>query len=111
MTLTAKITGNKRKRLTISIPLGTLKYAFKWWPNNVNDEGDEPGYRVIDDAAFMKAVRDALHIEEEDGSNRIHKMLDEAFERVLEDCDSGTEEIRKGKAHTNHDAQDAGEGR
>lgn len=95
--LTAKITGNKRKRLTISIPLGALKYSFKWWPGNVNDEGDGPGFRVVDDTAFLEAVCDALHIEEEDGSNRIHRMFDEAFERVLEDCDSGTEEIKATK--------------
>lgn len=94
--LTAKITGNKRKRLMISIPIGTLKRAFKLWPGNVTGKGDCPGFRVVDGTAFLEAVRYALTNEEE-GRNGIHKLFDEAFERVLEDYNSGTEEIKATK--------------
>jgi hypothetical protein len=70
--------------LTIEIGVDTLKGAAEraecfWRPVT-----DKSGLVVSNALQFARDVRTALNDEEEDGTTRIHRMFDAAFEYVAE---------------------------
>ena len=48
---------------------------------------------MTDEAVFAQSVANALNAEEEDGSTPITRMLDKAFEHVIEWGEDGIEEV------------------
>lgn len=78
--------------LVIRIPIDTLAWAANHGPLN---NGEVPMFRVTDNALFAGSVALALEREDEDGSTPVTRMFDAAFERAIEDCDSGVELLDK----------------
>ena len=79
---------------TIRIQVGSnvLAFATENHPE-LQDEEAEPRCRVTDPAEWMKSVKLALDSEEEDGTTLVHKMLDAAIMRALEQGYEGVDEI------------------
>ena len=82
------------EELVIRIGISTLAFAATKGPyfdNIVMDHDcDEDAVKVTDEAEFAKSILAALEEEEEDGSTRVHKMLDSAAEFA---CEQGYEGI------------------
>lgn len=49
-------------------------------------------YKVIDPAAFAKELARELNDEDDDGTTRIHRMLDKAIEGAIDQGAEGIEE-------------------
>ena len=75
--------------LTISIGVSTLCHALKHGPAFESDASGEP--EITDEDTFVREVARALERDEEDGTNRIHRMLDAAAEEAIQD---GAEGVR-----------------
>lgn len=86
----AVIEGNN---IVIRVPVSTLPIAFEHWPDAPRDAEGDPLYRVTDAATFAKGVARYLNDESEDGTTRIHRMLDDAMNEALEQGEEGVEEI------------------
>jgi hypothetical protein len=84
-------------RLVISIPVKDLTFAAEnregnfEYDESVNDY--KPAGRVTNKAEFASEVRYELCREEEDGSTRLTRMFDAAFEAAIENGCFGWEEI------------------
>jgi len=81
-------------RLVISIGIRCFANAIEWAPgfvkhNEATLEFDRP--KVTDPAKFAEAVADALRDEEEDGTTRVHRMLDAAAEEAVNQGADGIE--------------------
>lgn len=57
--------------------------------------GHDPDYKVTDPAAFAKEVVSALNDEDEEGTTRIHKMFDGAFDEAVNQGAQGVELIEQ----------------
>lgn len=71
-------------RLVISVSIGTLANAARHSDYFFRCAEDGLSLKITDDAAFAESVADALNAEEEDGSTPITRMMDKAFERVVD---------------------------
>lgn len=98
MSKTQRLTvGIEKDELVIRIGIDTLTFAFEYSEmNNPFDEDGDSGefirqYRVIDMAKFAEDVVTELNVEEEDGTTPLHRLLDQAFESVLENGGFGIE--------------------
>lgn len=81
-------------RIVISIGLDCLQTAIEASPSMEgfeDDDGNQKFPKVTDAEVFAKEVVMALENEEEDGTNLIHKMFDEAFEYIGENGAEGIE--------------------
>lgn len=80
-------------RLVISLRIGTLAHAAAH--SDYFDRCVIQGtpLKITDEAVFAKSVAFALNAEEEDGSTPITRMLDKAFEHVVEWGEEGIEEV------------------
>jgi hypothetical protein len=80
----------------ISIGVETLANAIAFGLNWETDPDDEcAGWRITDPNVFAGSVVRVLMDEEEDGTTLVHRMLDTAGERVVEDGAAGVEEIER----------------
>jgi hypothetical protein len=79
--------------IVIRVPIDVLPIAFKYWPGAPRNNNGEPRYVVTDAATFAKGVVHYLNDEKEDGTTRIHRMLDDAMNEALEQGEEGVEEI------------------
>ena len=75
--------------LLISIGVSALCTAVKAGPGFEADDG--PQLVITDEDVFVRAIVAELEREEEDGSTRIHRMLDGAAEEALEQGAEGVE--------------------
>ena len=75
--------------VTISIGVSTLCNALKGGPAFETDSEEEP--EITDEDVFVRAVLEELEREEEDGSNRVHRMFDAAAEEAIS---QGAEGVR-----------------
>ncbi|TVV75565.1 hypothetical protein [Sphingomonas solaris] len=75
-------------RLLISIGTGLLVHAV----TNGSDFWDEVELVVTDPEAFAAAIAAELEHEEEDGTTPVHRMLDKAAERAVENGCDGVDE-------------------
>ena len=85
MPLTVKI--SKSGAITIRLAKSDIKRAAVWLPDFEHyDEksGDILVPKVIDPAAFAKAVYYQLYHEEEDGTTIVHRMFDDAIKEAVE---------------------------
>ncbi len=69
----------ENNQLVIRIGIDTLAYAVE-----AGDSFQEGEGKVIDKAAFAKDLTFALQEEEEDGTNRVHRLFDDAAIAVVE---------------------------
>lgn len=75
-------------RLVISIGVETLRHAIALSPYMLNFENPgEP--KIIDVDVFAEDLLDELEREEEDGTTLIHRALDKAAERAIENGSEG----------------------
>jgi len=82
------------KVLSISIGVNTLAFALEHIPKYYSD----PAYKSTNNDAFAVDVRDELKREEEDGTNPIHLLLDEAMNKAIENGSAFVEEIPNEKS-------------
>lgn len=84
--------------IVIRVPISAIPIAFAAHPQAPeNDQGD-PLYAVTDAATFAKGIVRYLNEESEDGTTRIHIMLDSAMMEALEQGEEGIEQIRAADA-------------
>lgn len=76
-----------RKKLTISIGIGTLAHVAANCPLLVEHPGEtwEPFAKVTDPAELARDVKRALEAEEEDGTTPLHTLLDKAISDAFDD--------------------------
>lgn len=74
--------------LRVSIGKSILAIAATAIPNTGWDEG---ALKITDKEAFAKAVLHELRREEEDGTTLVHRMLDKAMLRAIEQGCEGVE--------------------
>lgn len=79
--------------IVIRIPTAAIPVAFEAWPDAPRNDEADPLYRVTDAATFAKGIVRYLNDESEDGTTRIHLMLDSAMNEALEQGEEGVEEI------------------
>ena len=79
--------------IVISVPISEVPAAFDAWPGAPRNDNGDPLYRVTDAATFAKGIVRYLNDESEDGTTRIHLMLDSAMNEALEQGEEGVEEI------------------
>lgn len=81
--------------LVIRVGISTLCTAVRQCPvvdyAVMEADGDECAVEITDEAVFAKAILDALNDEEEDGSTRVHRMLDSAANEAIEHGCEGIE--------------------
>jgi hypothetical protein len=74
------------EKITIEIPISTLVFSFKYYPNGID------GQKVItgEERAFAEIVAKHLHdeIDQETGASHITQMTDGLFEYI---CDGSIE--------------------
>ena len=75
--------------LTISIGIGVLAYAVQ-----MNENSWESGWRIADIPVFAKEVLRELERDDETGATRVHRLLEDAAEEVLEQGGDGIEDFR-----------------
>jgi hypothetical protein len=87
--------GVEGDELVIRIGVDTLQFAFETGEDNqpFDDKANDfrRSWKVVDKHKFAKGVGNALCDEEEDGSTRLTKVLDEAYICAVED-DMGVDE-------------------
>lgn len=83
-------------KLTISIGIDTLAYAFEngWRGENLGRPRN-PFYKVTDPFNFAKEVRNALWAENEVGATTISDVLDAACLAAVDDGAQGIRELRE----------------
>lgn len=86
---TARIEGDQ---IVIRVPISTLPIAFDACPDAPRDDKAEATYIVTDAPTFAKGIVHYLNDESEDGTTRIHRMLDSAMLEALEQGEEGVEE-------------------
>lgn len=79
--------------IVIRVPIAAIPVAFEAWPDAPRNDEADPLYRVTDAATFAKGIVRYLNDESEDGTTRIHLMLDSAMNEALEQGEEGVEEI------------------
>ena len=77
--------------LVIRVPARVLAFATNNHPDYWDGENDKQRVKVTDPKQWMKAVRDALEHEEEDGSNMLTAVLDKAIAHAVEQGEEGIE--------------------
>ena len=85
----------ENEELVIRIGISALAFAVRRGPyidQIVMDQGgDEDAVKITDEGVFAQAILESLHDEEEDGSTRVHRMLDDAAEYSIENGCEGIE--------------------
>ena len=79
--------------IVIRVPISAIPVAFEAWPDAPRNDEADPLYSVTDAATFAKGIVRYLNDESEDGTTRIHLMLDSAMNEALEQGEEGVEEI------------------
>lgn len=79
--------------IIIRIPIAAIPVAFEAWPGAPRDAEGRDLYKVTDAYVFAKGIVHYLNAESEDGTTRIHLMLDSAMNEALEQGEEGVEEI------------------
>lgn len=83
------------EELIIRIGISTLAGAIRLSPYIdgivMDHDGDENVVDITDEAVFADAIREAMQIEEEDGTTPIHRMFDSAAEWAIEQGCEGIE--------------------
>jgi hypothetical protein len=72
--------------LVISIGVDIIKHAV-----TVGRSYGLCDVKITDENKFLNALCTELKVEEEDGTNRIHRVFDDAVSSLLEDPDGGIE--------------------
>lgn len=83
----------EEENIVIRVPISTLPIAFTYWPDAPRDGQGNPLYRVTDAAEWARSIVCRLNDEGEDGTTRIHRMLDDAMNEAFEQGDEGIEEV------------------
>lgn len=79
----------EKDELVIRIGVATLKFAVEAGPR-FEEEEDAP--KIIDAAVFAKDVLHELLDEDEEGSTRVHALLDDAAWAAVENGSEGVAE-------------------
>ena len=79
--------------LDMRVGVKVLAFAAERCPDLWNGEDDLPGCRITDPIKFAKEVERELNRENEDGSTRLSRMLDEAIAEAINQGAEGVEEI------------------
>ena len=84
----ARIDGD---RIVISLSVSTLAHAARESDYFWRAKEDGKPITITDEMVFAKSVCGALNSEDEDGSTPITRLLDAAFEHVVEQGEDGIE--------------------
>lgn len=79
--------------IVIRVPISAIPVAFEAWPDAPRNDEADPLYRVTDAVVFANGIVHYLNDESEDGTTRIHRMLDSAMNEALVHGEEGVEEI------------------
>ena len=79
--------------VNMSVGISTLTFAAENHPDFWDGESgvDVPNIKITNKIDFAKAVTEAINKEDEDGSNLLTRMLDEAIAQAVEDGCDGVE--------------------
>lgn len=78
-------------RLVISIGVDVLAFAVTYCSRFYDGLGDQYKARIIDNDQWAQDVARELTREQEDGTNPLHILLDNAFEKAAEDGSAAIE--------------------